>query len=66
MIESLISLNIPKNKILTRLVDSYNYSVNERNCNNQYFIDTIKEFYDINEFNKLLKERNNKAIYKVK
>ena len=66
MIESLISLNIPKNKILTRLVDSYNYSVNERNCNNQYFIDTIKEFYDINEFDKLLKERNNKAIYKVK
>ena len=66
MIESLISLDIPKNKILTRLVDSYNYSVNERNCSNQYFIDTIKEFYDINEFNKLLKERNNKAIYKVK
>lgn len=66
MIQSLISLNISKNKILIRLVDSYNYSVNERNCDNQYFIDTIKQFYDIDKFNKLLKERNDKFIYKIK
>lgn len=66
MIQSLININVPKDKILIRLVDSYNYSVNIRGCRNQYFIDTIKEFYDINEFNNLVKKRNDKSIYKNK
>ena len=66
MIQSLININVSKGKILIRLVDSYNYSVNIRGCRNQYFIDTIKEFYDINEFNNLVKKRNDKSIYKNK
>ena len=66
MIQSLININVSKDKILIRLVDSYNYSVNIRGCRNQYFIDTIKEFYDINEFNNLVKKRNDKSIYKNK
>ena len=66
MIQSLININVPKDKILIRLVDSYNYSVNIRGCHNQYFIDTIKEFYDIDEFNRLVDERNKKSIYKIK
>lgn len=66
MIQSLININVSKGKILIRLVDSYNYSVNIRGCHNQYFIDTIKEFYDINEFNNLVKNRNDKSIYKNK
>ncbi len=66
MIQSLININVPKDKILIRLVDSYNYSVNIRGCYNQYFIDTIKEFYDIDQFNKLVDERNKKEIYKIK
>ncbi len=66
MIKSLIKLNVPEDKILLRLVDSYNYSVNERGCCNQYFIDTIKEFYDIDVFHNLLKERNDKHIYDKK
>lgn len=66
MIQSLININVPKDKILIRLVDSYNYSVNIRGCHNQYFIDTIKEFYDIDQFNKLVDERNKKEIYKIK
>lgn len=66
MIQSLININVPKDKILIRLADSYNYSVNIRGCHNQYFIDTIKEFYDIDQFNKLVDERNKKSIYKNK
>lgn len=66
MIQSLININVSKDKILIRLVDSYNYSVNIRGCRNQYFIDTIKKFYDINEFNNLVKKRNDKSIYKNK
>lgn len=66
MIQSLININVPKDKILIRLVDSYNYSVNIRGCHNQYFIDIVREFYDIEEFNKLVDERNKKSIYKIK
>lgn len=66
MIQSLIKLNISEEKILLRLVDSYNYSVNERGCYNQYFMDTIREFYDIDVFCNLVKKRNNENIYNKK
>ena len=66
MIQSLIKIDVPKEKILIRLVDSYNYSVNIRGCHNQYFIDTIKDFFDVVTFEKLVTERNKKSIYKKK
>lgn len=66
MIKSLIEIDVPKEKILIRLVDSYNYSVNIWGCHNQYFIDTIKDFFDVDTFEKLVIERNKKLIYKKK
>lgn len=66
MISSLMKINVPKEKILIRLVDSYNYSVNERGYHNHSFLDIVVEFYDIEEFNLLLNQRNKKMIYKNK
>lgn len=66
MIKSLMKIGVQKEKILIRLVDSYNYSVNIRGCQNHYFLDTIKDFFDINTFKKLVIERDKKAVYKKK
>ena len=63
MIKSLININVPKEKILIRLADSYNYSVNVRGCCNKYFMDSVKEFFDINTFKEIVSQRNKKSYY---
>ena len=56
MIKSLININVDEDLLLKRLANAYNYSVNIRGCKSQYFFDTIKDFYNIEDFKKLLKE----------
>lgn len=63
MIESLIKIDVQKDQIFNRLVDSYNYSINERGGEKSYFISVVKDFFDIKDFNKAIKKRNKKSLY---
>ncbi len=63
MIQSLIDIKVPKEKILIRLADSYNYSVHERGCLNQYFLDAITPFFTIDTFKQVAATRNKQSIY---
>ena len=60
MIKSLIDINVDEDLLLKRLANAYNYSVNIRGCKSKYFFDTIKDFYNVEEFKKLIKENTKK------
>lgn len=66
MIKSLININVDEELLLKRLANAYKYSVNIRGCKSEYFYDTIKNFFDVNSFKKLVVEGNKKSIRKNK
>lgn len=66
MIESLININVDEELLLKRVANAYNYSVNIRGCKSQYFYDTIKDFFDVEEFEKQVVEMTKKSTHKKK